>query len=217
MAEVNEFKLLTSLEFILSTNRTGDDDDFDSQAIWGMGPCWAIHWGSGIIKRLRTPGLDNLRKVLEVKNRHNKAQKHVNWSVYINWMEECRDRVEKARLLNLKGQLGQLTKQMPVRLEKKTKRQRAVPVRFEDEEEESDTWPEGTVPIAQPLEDEEADETEGEARWGARGVIKKEAETRRREKVPLTDKGKMQTRSKKITSETAKDGEDEALIGAFPL
>ena len=74
-------------------------------------------------------------------------------------MEECRDRVEKARLLNLKGQLDQLTKQMPVRLENKTKRQRAVPVRFEDEEEESDTWPEGIVPIAQLLEDEEVDET----------------------------------------------------------
>ena len=135
-------------------------------------------------------------------------------------MKECRDRVEKARLLNLKGQLDQLTKQMLVRLENKTKRQRAVAVRFEDEEEESDTWPECTVPIAQPLQDEEADETEGddatgqgEARRGARGVIKKEAETRRREKVPLANKGKMQTRSKKITSETAKDEEDEALIG----
>jgi len=136
--------------------------------------------------------LDNLRKVLEVKNRDKKAQKHVNWSVYINWMKECRDRVEKARLLNLKGQLDQLTKQMPVRLENITKRQRAVAVRFEDEEEDSDTWPEGIVPIAQPLEDEEVGETEGddatgqgEARRGARGVIKKEAETRPREKVPL--------------------------------
>ena len=81
-----------------------------------------------------------------------------------------------------------------------------------------------TVPIAQPLEDEEAGETEGddatgqgEARRGARGVIKKEAETQHREKVPIANKGKMQTRSKKITSETAKDEEYEALIGAFPL
>ena len=115
---------------------------------------------------------------------------------------------------------------MPVRLENKTKRQRAVPVRFEDEEEESDTWPEGIDPIEQPLH-EEADETEGddatgqeEARRGARGVIKKEtkeAETQHREKVPLANKCRMQTRSKKITSETAKDEEDEALIGAFPL
>ena len=88
-------------------------------------------------------------------------------------------------------------------------------------------WPECTVPIAQPLEDEEAGETEGddatgqeEARQGARGVIKKErkeAETQRREKVPLANKGRMQTRSKRITSETAKDEEDEALVGAFPL
>ena len=99
-----------------------------------------------------------------------------------------------------------------------------MPVRFEDEEEESDTWPECTVPIAQPLQDEEADETEGddatgqgEARWGARGVIKKEAETQPREKVPLGDKVGVQTRSRKVTLETAKEENEEALIGAFTL
>ena len=48
------------MEVILSTNRTGDDYYFDSQvdsSEGGMGPYWAIHWGSGIIKRLRTPAL----------------------------------------------------------------------------------------------------------------------------------------------------------------
>ena len=48
------------MEVILSTNRTGDDHYFDSQvdsSEGGMGPYWAIHWGSGIIKRLRTPDL----------------------------------------------------------------------------------------------------------------------------------------------------------------
>ena len=116
----------------------------------------------------------------------------------MDWMEECRDRVEKTRLLNLKGQLDQLTKQMLVRLEDKSKRrQRAKPVRFEDEEEESDTWPESIAPMAQPFEDEEASDEEDdatgqeEARRGTRGVINKEtkeAETQRREKVPLADK-----------------------------
>ena len=50
------------MEAILSTNRTGDDHYFDSQvdsSERGMGPYWAIHWGSGIIKRLRTPDLDD--------------------------------------------------------------------------------------------------------------------------------------------------------------
>ena len=122
-------------------------------------------------------------------------------------MDECRDRVEKTRLLNLKGHLDQLTKQMPVRLENKSKRrQRAKPVRFEDEEEESDTWPDSIAPMVQPREDEEAgaegDDATGqeEARRGARGVIKeetKEAETQRREKVPLADKVGVQTRSKR--------------------
>jgi len=48
------------MEVILSTNRTGVDYYFDSQidsSEGGMGPYWAIHWGSGIIKRLRTPAL----------------------------------------------------------------------------------------------------------------------------------------------------------------
>lgn len=51
------------MEVILSTNRTGVDYYFDSQidsSEGGMGPYWAIHWGSGIIKRLRTPALDGL-------------------------------------------------------------------------------------------------------------------------------------------------------------
>ena len=49
-------------------------------------------------------------------------------------MEEFWDRVEKPRLLNLKGQLDQVTMQMPVRLENKSKKkQRATTVKFEDD------------------------------------------------------------------------------------
>ena len=56
-------------------------------------------------------------------------------------MEEFWDRVEKPRLLNLKGQLDQVTMQMPVRLENKSKKkQRATTVKFEDDGEESDRW-----------------------------------------------------------------------------
>ena len=66
-------------------------------------------------------------------------------------------------------------------------------VRFEDEEEDSDTWPECTVPIAQPLEDEEVGETEGddatgqgEAQRGARRVIKQPLKTVRPDCKALT-------------------------------
>ena len=85
--------------------------------------------------------LNHLRKVLEEKGKDKKASRHVHWGAYMDWMEECRDSVEKTRLLNLKGQLDQLTMQMPVRLENKSKRRhssvggfrqvRAAPVRFE--------------------------------------------------------------------------------------
>ena len=64
--------------------------------------------------------LNHLRKVLEEKGKHKKAARHVHWGVYMDWMEECRDRVEKTWLLNLKDQLDQLTMQMPVRLENKS-------------------------------------------------------------------------------------------------
>ena len=40
-------------------NNRNDDNYFDSQVKRGMGPYWAIHWDSGIIKRLRTPALDD--------------------------------------------------------------------------------------------------------------------------------------------------------------
>ena len=61
------------MEVILSTNRTGDDHYFDSQvdsSEGGMGPYWAIHWGSGIIKRLRTPGLDEDSRYAPAYLRH---------------------------------------------------------------------------------------------------------------------------------------------------
>ena len=53
------------------------------------------------------------------ERKDKKTSRHVHWGAYMDWMEECRDRVEKTPLLNLKGQLDQVTMQMPVRLEKK--------------------------------------------------------------------------------------------------
>ena len=75
----------------------------------------------------------------------------------MDWMEECRDGVEKTLLLNLKGQLDQVPMQMPVKLENLIKKkQRAAPLEFEDDGEELDMWPDPVpdiVPTAPPLED----------------------------------------------------------------
>ena len=66
--------------------------------------------------------LNHLRKMLEEKGKDKRTSRHVHWGAYMEWMEACRDRVEKTRLLNLKGQLDQVTMHMPMRLENKSKK-----------------------------------------------------------------------------------------------
>ena len=66
----------------------------------------------------------------------------------MDWMQECRDRTEKSRLLNLKDHLvkaqqtiSEVTTQMPLILNGKGKiKQQATPVDFGEDVEEPERW-----------------------------------------------------------------------------